>query len=214
MIVVDIICRSFSATSQSFQGSFANLKSFRLLRVVNITFFGQTISTQSRAVLDLFFSLPSSITELTLNDLADIDICILRLIAHNFPDLVHLELTCSERLDDSCCWSCFEESSSCVWHSPIPDRYLSVESFVVSAYIHVFGVQSYLAFQKNIRNVLQPLKKLKHLHLGLFLSSEDILYDHLVHAQDPENEECEGGPYGPEWCLICFHRHAEMIRLQ
>ena len=35
-----------------------------------------------------------------------------------------------------------------------------------------------------MKNVLRPLTKLQHLHLGLFLSSTDLIYEHLNHVQE------------------------------
>ena len=65
-----------------------------------------------------------------------------------------------------------------------------------------------------LKNTLRPLSKLEHLHLGIFVSPEDILYQHFAHA----HSFCEDGciherPFGPEWCTICFQRHAEEVRL-
>jgi len=146
----------------------------------------------------LINGLPNTITELTMDDLADIEMTTLKLIALKFENLTSLEITCNDRLDDSCCWSCFEESSSCIRHSPIPDTFPSAEDLTHA-----------------VKAALRPLKNLKNLHIGLFLSSEELLYEHFAHAQAPDNdEEGEEHPYGPELCLVCLTLYADKIRLE
>ena len=111
-----------------------------------------------------------------------------------------------------------------------------------------------------MKNVLRPLTKLQHLHLGFFLSSTDLIYEHLNHVQgqiilpgydvesDGDEDEVSDAdddtvdttgtvtegelaittaarersaqaeaernkPFGPEWCLLCFEKHATAVRL-
>ena len=68
--------------------------------------------------------------------------------------------------------------------------------------------------QMTLRTILRPLSQLEHLHLGIFLSSEDLLYSHFHHIREICDEA--GGdskPFGPEWCMLCFEQHAQSVRL-
>lgn len=60
------------------------------------------------------------------------------------------------------------------------------------------------------------MAQLQHLHLGFFLSPDDLIYEHINHAQQDEADDDDGdgesGPFGPEWCRICFERYAEKVR--
>lgn len=127
----NLLCSVLCSSSQAVAAAHPPLKSFRALRTVHITFIGQTLATQYRAI-QVLNDLPSELTDLHLSDLADINIYTLSIIASNLHRLTSLILTCSERLDDSCCWSCFEESASCTWHSLIPERFCDVAELTVS----------------------------------------------------------------------------------
>lgn len=81
----------------------------------------------------LLENISADLYDLNFTDLAEVDHSMMQCIASKFTSLVSLELSCAERLDDSCCWSCFEESSTCFTHSPIPDTYSSCFTLVVSA---------------------------------------------------------------------------------
>lgn len=137
----NLLCSALCSSSQALAAAHPPLKSFRALRTVHITFFGQTLATQHRAI-QVLNTLPSELTELHLSDLADINIYTLSTVASNFPRLTSLTLTCSERLDESCCWSCFEESASCTWHSLIPERFCDVADLTVSGALRLFLLTS------------------------------------------------------------------------
>ncbi|KAI5124269.1 hypothetical protein M0805_005118 [Coniferiporia weirii] len=170
------------------------LRSFHLLRTVRVNFLTETIANHRRTIFPLLDALPAGLTDLSFTDLPDISVRMLCAIADKFLLLRSLELSCIDRLDPSCCWSCFDESASCVWHSPIPDVFTSVQDMTIK-----------------LRRILSPLTNLEHLQLGFFLSPEDLFYEHLEHAQ--EFVESEERPFGPEWCLLCFERHAANVRL-
>ena len=124
--------RSISATAHALSAPVASqLHSFRLLRSVYVTFHGHSIVNYNVPLHVLLGYLPNTVTDLTLADLPDISLGVLGVIAKKFLDLTKLELSCTERLDDACCWGCFEESSGCVNHSPIPDVFPSVEEMTV-----------------------------------------------------------------------------------
>ncbi|KAH8111049.1 hypothetical protein DFH11DRAFT_1799086 [Phellopilus nigrolimitatus] len=189
--------RSLSGAAQAFAVPAAiNLQSFRLLRTVHVTFITQTIANLHRTVIPLLDALPATVAELSLTDLPDISVRVLCAVAQKFRALRSLELSCTERLDTACCWSCFEESASCVWHSPIPDVFGSVQEMTMT-----------------LKDVLHPLVKLEHLHLGFFLSQEDLFYEHVAHALSEDADEGAGKPFGPEWCIPCFEQHARGVRL-
>ncbi|KAH7910308.1 hypothetical protein BJ138DRAFT_1192525 [Hygrophoropsis aurantiaca] len=125
-------------------------------------------STQKNRVNGIFSGIdgktwfPRQLTSLTLTALWRIDVPLLTTIAVATPFLKTLHLSCSEHLDISCCWLCFEESSSVVVHSPIPNHFANV-----SCLTNEFG------------KALKPLTCLSDLHLGIFLSDDDILDAHL-----------------------------------
>ncbi|KAJ6591596.1 hypothetical protein DFH09DRAFT_179185, partial [Mycena vulgaris] len=132
-----------------------------------------------------------TLTMLTLTSLPRIDIPLLRLIAISFPRLFDLHLGCTERLDLHCCWSCYEESLGVTIHSPVPDMFSRSRDMAVA-----------------FASILQPLKLLTHLHLGVYLSDEMLLHVHLDHGQ----AEIEF-PFGPEQCLLCEEAATE-VRLR
>ncbi|KAK0189224.1 hypothetical protein F5146DRAFT_1205558 [Armillaria mellea] len=134
-----------------------------------------------------------SLTTLTLTALPRIEANLLQRIAQSFPCIVNLYLSCTERLNFSHCWYCLEDSLTCTMHSPVPERYLEVQDLATA-----FG------------NALKPLKNLTHLHLGVFLSHEDLVYSHMQHAPrylgHPEIVSA------PDECDTCAD-HAKDVRM-
>ncbi|KIJ65177.1 hypothetical protein HYDPIDRAFT_187524 [Hydnomerulius pinastri MD-312] len=134
-------------------------------------------STQ-KSRLRRLFEIPSMhapmthLTTLTLTGLWRIDLPLLGTISRAFPSLVSLHLSCSEHLDVSCCWLCFEESSSAAMHSPIPNQFATVTKLTTE-----------------FARALKPLTKLSDLHLGIFLSDEDMVEAHLEHYDSPRAYE-------------------------
>lgn len=124
------------------------------------------------------------LTSLALTGLWRIDVFLLSVITRGFPGLVSLHLSCSEHLDVSCCWACFEDSSSAVVHSPVPNHFPTVASLTVrSSARYPLIVETLL--QSEFTKALKPLTKLTHLHLGIFLSDEDMLENHIDHYDSP-----------------------------
>lgn len=108
------------------------------LRVLSLDLASEGLSTQHPSLSSLFRQLGSSnsafnLTSLTLSNLPRIDIPLLRLLANTFLNLTNLDLCCTERLEFSCCWVCFEDSLSCTAHSPIPEEYADFKDMAVSA---------------------------------------------------------------------------------
>ncbi|KAI6044482.1 hypothetical protein EDC04DRAFT_2865931 [Pisolithus marmoratus] len=140
----------------------------------------------------------SRLTSLKMTCLWRIDVGLLSMVAKIFPALMDLHLTCSENLDTSCCWLCYEESSMAVIHSPIPGHYANT------------------AFAE----ALLPLTRLVHLHLGIFLSDEDMLEENISRGTDEEDLEDEMEhphdgellpfPHGPGDCPFCAVRTREL----
>ncbi|KAK0203095.1 hypothetical protein DFS33DRAFT_1240911, partial [Desarmillaria ectypa] len=134
-----------------------------------------------------------SLTTLTLTALPRIETNLLQRIAQSFPSIVNLYLSCTERLNFSHCWYCLEDSLTCTMHSPVPERFLEVQDLATA-----------------FANALKPLKNLTHLHLGVFLSHEDLVYSHMQHAPrylgHPEIVSA------PNECDICAD-HAKDVRM-
>jgi hypothetical protein len=106
------------------------------LRALHISFAAEVKSTQKIRSMHIFvIPLTNSpmlhLTSLTLTELWHIDALLLSTVSGAFPGLMSLHLSCSEHLDVSCCWACFEDSSSTVVHSPIPNYFPTVASLAV-----------------------------------------------------------------------------------
>ncbi|KAH7885790.1 hypothetical protein F5I97DRAFT_2022834 [Phlebopus sp. FC_14] len=112
------------------------------------------------------------LTSLTLTKLWRIDISLLSMVAKAFPMLKTLHVSCSEHLDVSCCWVCFEDSSTAVIHSPIPNYFSSASKL-----------------STEFAKALKPLTNLADLHLGIFLSDEEMVSTHLEHYDSPRTYE-------------------------
>lgn len=107
------------------------LASFVSLRSLEMDFSSDGLSTQMTRCSLIFNQLTAGLTVLKLTYLPRIDTALLAQVASRFPSLATLELSSAERLDEECCWLCFQESSSCILHSPIPDFFPSVEALAV-----------------------------------------------------------------------------------
>lgn len=110
---------------------------FRDLRSMHISL-AEDGSRIQGSILNRILSKPtlpvmaSRLTSLKMTGLWRIDVDLLSTVAKTFPGLTDLHLSCSENLDTSCCWLCYEESSMAVIHSPIPDHYANVKTLTVS----------------------------------------------------------------------------------
>ncbi|KAG1878677.1 hypothetical protein C8R48DRAFT_752709 [Suillus tomentosus] len=111
---------------------------------------------------------PPQLTSLTMTKLWRIDVPLLKTVASAFPSVKILHLSCSEQLDVSCCWTCFEESSTAVVHSPIPNYFNDITKLT-----------------DNFADSLEPLTQLTDLHLGIFLSDEEMVEKHIEHYDTP-----------------------------
>ncbi|KAJ8453620.1 hypothetical protein ONZ51_g13497 [Trametes cubensis] len=148
----------------------------------------------------LFKNMTAALTQMKLTHLPRIDSSLLSLAASRFPTLVTLELSCVERLDEHCCWLCFEESSTCCAHSPIPGVYATVDSLL-----------------SDFLKVLKPLERLETLFLGIFLSDADVLARHLercaaVIMASPRTGYYPAPPFGPNKCAVCCAEHGVATR--
>ncbi|KAH9987146.1 hypothetical protein BJV74DRAFT_796597 [Russula compacta] len=117
------------------------------------------------SILLVFPHFPGTLVSLSLTSLPRITQLLLKEIARRCVSLKELELSVVQRLSTDCCWACFEESSSCVEHSPIgSDASCSTAGDLA---VDV------------LRWCLQPLVNLKRLSIGVFLSSPVILEEHI-----------------------------------
>ncbi|KAJ7066608.1 hypothetical protein C8F01DRAFT_709812 [Mycena amicta] len=183
--------RSLIATSRALIGPFqlAHLSVLPHLEQLSIDFATDGLATQKFA-MQLLDEAPRNLTILVLTSLPSINIPLLRSIAFRFPFLVRLQLSAIERLEYHC-WNCYEESLGCTIHSPIPSMFSDVEHMAT-----IFA------------KILQPLKFLSHLHLGIYLSDEILVHNHISHAEEPDTVT-----FGPEECLLCDDA-AEQVRLR
>ena len=77
--------------------------------------------------------LPQTLRSLTLAALPNISIKLLKAISTGCPGLSTLELGVAERLEsEMCCWNCYEESTSCILHSPVGQQFSDLASLLVS----------------------------------------------------------------------------------
>lgn len=126
------ICSKLKCTTDVLTLQPTLLLKFLNLQVVELDFSPDGLATQAQRAKLLLSLLPATLTELRLLSVPRVDTHILDLVAAQCPALETLDLTCIERLDEGCCWLCFEESSTCIVHSPIPDVYPSVKELSVA----------------------------------------------------------------------------------
>ncbi|KAA1468901.1 hypothetical protein DENSPDRAFT_915585, partial [Dentipellis sp. KUC8613] len=137
------------------------------------------VTLTSRILVDLP-QLPSTLKSLQLTSLPRISSALLKKIAKVCPELEELHLSVAERIDDSCCWGCLEESTTCITHSPLGDSRNSIEDLAVSP-----------------PSPLKQLKHLKHLSIGVLLSHETVLLSHINDhgaAEVPEDGDTLSSP--------------------
>ncbi|KAH9940864.1 uncharacterized protein BXZ73DRAFT_42334, partial [Epithele typhae] len=194
--------RGLSALSASFGPHVGALLCFINLRYLDLDFSSEGLSTQSARARVILENITAALVVLKIRRLSRIDVILLTLIAGLFPSLSTLELSCTERLDLACCWICYEESSSCVIHSPVPELYPSANHLAKA-----FG------------RALQPLQRLKSVFLGVYLSDADMLYRHLDRcAAFPATPSPSSGhfflapPFGPDRCDTCKGEHHAVVR--
>ncbi|EJF64087.1 hypothetical protein DICSQDRAFT_144783 [Dichomitus squalens LYAD-421 SS1] len=191
--------RKMRVAASDVQSNMDALSSFGSLRSLEIDFSSDGLSTQKTRCSLLFKSLTADLTVLKLTSLPRIDTALLSLVASRFPSLTTLELSSTERLDKECCWLCFEESSSCTIHSPVPDVFPSIEVLA-----NAYG------------RALQPLENLEYLFLGVFLSDADVLSCHFdrcasVVISSPRTGFYSSPPFGPDKCVICTAEHGAAV---
>jgi hypothetical protein len=71
------------------------------------------------SILLVFRQVPDTLVALRLMSLPRITQLLLKEIAKQCTNLRELQLSVVERLSTGCCWTCFEESSTCIAHSPV-----------------------------------------------------------------------------------------------
>ncbi|KAJ3902439.1 hypothetical protein F5879DRAFT_805430 [Lentinula edodes] len=158
------------------------------LQYLCLDFGKEGLQTQHPVCQRLFPNFASSkLSDLAIDMIPRIDRTLLSFISTTFPCLKTLKLSVTGRLtvDRECiCWCCFEDVLECCMHSPIPDSYGDADLLA----------ESYAA-------ALQPLHQLTKLQLGIFLSDERMIYEHIAHpAEDNEANYIATSPYN---CAIC-----------
>ncbi|KAI1793502.1 hypothetical protein LXA43DRAFT_942349 [Ganoderma leucocontextum] len=193
--------RQLKVPTSCVQSPLDTLSKFISLLSLEVDFSSDGLFTQRTRCLFIFKNLTADLTMLKLTFLPRVDTALISLVASHFPSLTTLELSSVERLDEQCCWLCFQESSSCIVYSPIPDIFPSVDHLARS-----FG------------KALQPLKRLEHIFLGIFLSDADVLICHFdrcapaIVLASPRTGFYSPPPFGPDQCVICVTEHAAAVR--
>ncbi|THH32476.1 hypothetical protein EUX98_g1741 [Antrodiella citrinella] len=194
--------RSLESVSIVVFSQLDNLAAFTNFSSVEIDMSPEGLSTQHTFIKYLFKHLPAGLLHLTLSFLPRVDTALLSRISEKFLNLQTLQLTCTERLVDDCCWDCYEEASTCTVHSPIPDVYVDAEDLS-----YAFGT------------ALVPLTKLTTLHLGIFLSELDIFQYHLYDCRCITFQTLIGPAVmgtssfgGPDSCPQCFELFSKNVR--
>ncbi|KAI0311864.1 hypothetical protein OF83DRAFT_1177166 [Amylostereum chailletii] len=156
------------------------LQAYRNLHTLALSCASFNIRSLPSKLLPLFSSpLPPTLRTLALVALPHITARVLDAIAHACPSLDALALSVVERLDsETCCWDCYEESESSILHSPVGQQYKDL-STLVTAYARA----------------LRPLQHLRHLSLGIFLSPQRVLADHIdLHTAKRQSWRTIGSP--------------------
>ncbi|KAG1864802.1 hypothetical protein F4604DRAFT_2027189 [Suillus subluteus] len=168
--------KTFIAPSHALEAASWNPSLYRNLKHLMISFSSDGRQSQTTRLKRIFSPLaipliprfPPQLTSLTMTKLWRIDVPLLKIVASTFPSIKILHLSCSEQLDVSCCWACFEESSTAVVHSPIPNYFNDITKLT-----------------DNFADSLEPLTQLTDLHLGIFLSDEEMVEKHIEHYDTP-----------------------------
>jgi hypothetical protein len=137
--LTDSLDSTLIAPSHALEAASWNPSLYRNLKHLMISFSSEGRQSQTTRLKCIFsppaISLtpwfPSQLTSLTMTKLWRIDVPLLKIVASAFPSVKILHLSCSEQLDVSCCWPCFEESSTAVVHSPIPNYFSDITKLTV-----------------------------------------------------------------------------------
>ncbi|KAF9266793.1 hypothetical protein L218DRAFT_985378, partial [Marasmius fiardii PR-910] len=186
------------------------------LRDLDISFTTEGPTTQHTCISIVFKKLlhsspncSSPLTTLSLTSLSRIDISMLRLISTSFPALSRLHLSASDNVDNynlnDICWCCFEELLSCSYYSPVPHMFPTAKDLAVCCFESVLGLNRlyFCILQTAYGQALQPLGKLKQLHLGIYLSDEELWWDHIACCKDVTATQ-------PGECKKCQNIHSEV----
>ncbi|KAG2011352.1 hypothetical protein CC2G_011484 [Coprinopsis cinerea AmutBmut pab1-1] len=205
----EIWVRSLSIHTTTLFPNRLELRLFSNLHILSLDFRHEGLNTQKQTVLHLFGALGQTnstsvlhpnahvagelpvaryghpicdnLQVLHLTKLASIDVNVLNAIVGAFPRLKELYLESTSRLKLTCCPNCYDESLTLTTHSPIPRIIPTVE--ILSA---TFG------------SILEKLKNLRILQLGIFLSPEEYVENHLDHVPDWTD-----GLWRPETMMSC-----------
>ena len=92
-------------------------------------------------------------------------------------------------------------------------------SILLPRYLGIDAHQRTLHAQDAFGRALQPLRHLRRLFLGIYLSDADVLCGHLTRCASAFNIESPrtgsmhaGPPFGPEACMTCQTQHRTATR--
>jgi hypothetical protein len=138
LTITDKVDRTLIAPSHALEAASWNPSLYKSLKHLMISFSSDGRQSQTTRLKRIFSPpatltprFPSQLTSLTMTRLWRIDVPLLKTVASAFPSVEILHLSCSEQLDVSCCWPCFEESSTAVVHSPIPNYFNDITKLTV-----------------------------------------------------------------------------------
>ncbi|KAK7466314.1 hypothetical protein VKT23_005041 [Stygiomarasmius scandens] len=193
--------RSLTSASRSMILHPFRLGSFLNLRNLTIDTTNQGLGTQhcffKHIFSELFQSPMSTLKQLSLKSVPRLDPSLLEFVSRCFPCLTDLSVSTTERLAptsyDCPCYFCLDEILSVTFHSPIPIMFSTAERL---AQAYSFA--------------LLPLSTtLTNLHLGIYLSDEELLYRHAAH--DTENFGIFNRPMA---CDVCDELVGEDVRIK
>ncbi|KAI0272739.1 hypothetical protein BC834DRAFT_1000863, partial [Gloeopeniophorella convolvens] len=162
----------------------------------------ETVSMFSLAtsVLLVVPHLPDTLTSLKLGSLPHITQSLLERISGRCKDLKELEISVIEQLSADCCWTCFEDSSSYVKHSPVggPKAVFDTAEDLATLYARC----------------LRPLRSLQRLSIGVLLSPPEALAEHIEHHASIREDRGINAylPYTPARCVPCWETYGLRTR--
>lgn len=124
---------------------------------------------------------------LKITRIEKIDKAVLREISAVLPNLRNLWISTTDAItlpSSLCCTCCYLDALGSVVHSPVPDVWLTSRQLTVSLFRSSSRFRVYLplmCLQDDLASGLEPLKKLKTLFIGLFLSHSALLDAHCFH---------------------------------
>ncbi|KIY63999.1 hypothetical protein CYLTODRAFT_457608 [Cylindrobasidium torrendii FP15055 ss-10] len=189
--------RNLSARSGALASNTHRLHYLGSLHSLVINFDKEGLSTQQTALNRIVNNLPHSLAtrlkSLTFTSLARVDVPLLTAVANKFSSVDDLHLSCAERVDFSHCWYCLQESLEACAHSPVGPQFCSADHMAVPVLSFSNCQAELMRTQMSFGEALQPMSELRDVYLGVFLSRESMLWEHLEHGQDVTGAQDQSG---------------------